>query len=230
VFAQIDRDHGQLDLVVNNAWGGYTKMLKSIHIDRTGRIPVDPDDPSDLESYSYWDDPFWKQAVAVWDDTFLVGVRSAYVTSTLAAQRMVRQNSGLIVSMGAGGGVNPGRNPVPYGAAHAAIDRMTKDMAIQFARFGRSVAAVSLYPCWAVAALEDEENAETPMFVGRSIAALAGDKDIMGKTGRILLTRRLAKEYGFTDIDGNQPMTRMADPDSAYYAFDIAALMAKAKS
>ena len=52
VFEQIDREQGQIDLLVNNAWGGYTKMLKSIHIDRTGQIPVDPADPSAVESYS----------------------------------------------------------------------------------------------------------------------------------------------------------------------------------
>jgi dehydrogenase/reductase SDR family protein 1 len=48
-------------------------------------------------------------------------------------------------------------------------------------------------------------NSESPQFVGRAVAALASDSDVMGKSGRVLVAAGLAQEYGFTDIDGKQP-------------------------
>lgn len=46
---------------------------------------------------------------------------------------------------------------------------------------------------------------ESSQFIGRAIAALASDKNVMLKTGQILVAADLAKEYGFKDIDGIQP-------------------------
>ena len=43
------------------------------------------------------------------------------------------------------------------------------------------------------------------MYVGRAVVALATDPKRMKKTGRILLTGEMAKEYGFRDIDGTCP-------------------------
>ena len=48
-------------------------------------------------------------------------------------------------------------------------------------------------------------DSETPAYLGRAVAALAADPDVMAKTGRALATWGLAKEYGFTDVDGTQP-------------------------
>jgi hypothetical protein len=50
-----------------------------------------------------------------------------------------------------------------------------------------------------------EKWMESPLFVGRAVIALATDPEIMEKTGSVYLTRALAQEYGFTDIDGHQP-------------------------
>jgi hypothetical protein len=52
---------------------------------------------------------------------------------------------------------------------------------------------------------KDLEWTESPEYVGRAIAALAADPDVMGRTGRILHTRDLGREYGFCDIDGKDP-------------------------
>jgi NAD(P)-dependent dehydrogenase (short-subunit alcohol dehydrogenase family) len=46
---------------------------------------------------------------------------------------------------------------------------------------------------------------ETPYYIGRAVAALAADPNIMEKTGKTLATWDLSEEYGFTDIDGTQP-------------------------
>ncbi|HJW92052.1 MAG TPA: SDR family oxidoreductase, partial [Thermoanaerobaculia bacterium] len=48
-------------------------------------------------------------------------------------------------------------------------------------------------------------ESETPMLVGRAVAALAGDRHVMKKTGRVFNSAELAREYGFTDVDGRVP-------------------------
>ena len=51
----------------------------------------------------------------------------------------------------------------------------------------------------------DLGNSESPEFIGRAVAALAADPDVVRYTGRVLVAASLAKEYGFTDIDGKTP-------------------------
>ena len=51
----------------------------------------------------------------------------------------------------------------------------------------------------------DLSNSESPQFIGRAVAALAADPDIMRRTGQVLVAAALGQEYGFTDIDGKQP-------------------------
>jgi dehydrogenase/reductase SDR family protein 1 len=46
---------------------------------------------------------------------------------------------------------------------------------------------------------------ESPLYVGRAVASLASDPNVLGKSGSILVTRAPAAEYGFTDIDGHSP-------------------------
>jgi dehydrogenase/reductase SDR family member 1 len=74
------------------------------------------------------------------------------------------------------------------------------------------VAAVSLYPglvrtekVMEAAAWLDLTNSESPEFIGRAVAALAGDPNVMRHTGSVQVAARLAVEYGFTDIDGKAP-------------------------
>ena len=47
-------------------------------------------------------------------------------------------------------------------------------------------------------------KAESPEFPGRAITALAVDPDVLAKSGRVFTTPELAREYGFTDVDGKQ--------------------------
>jgi len=52
---------------------------------------------------------------------------------------------------------------------------------------------------------------ESPFYIGRAVAALATDPNIMDKTGRVLTVGDLAREYAFTDHDGRQPPTYLMD-------------------
>ncbi len=97
-----------------------------------------------------------------------------------------------------------------YGVSKAATDKLTADMAHELRK--HNVAVVSLYPgmvrtekVMEAAAFLDLSNSESPQFMGRAVAALASDPDIMRKSGQVLVAASLALEYGFTDIDGKQP-------------------------
>ena len=51
----------------------------------------------------------------------------------------------------------------------------------------------------------DYVTSETPLFVGRAIAALAADRNIMKKSGRVFSSWGLSEEYDFCDADGSHP-------------------------
>jgi hypothetical protein len=57
----------------------------------------------------------------------------------------------------------------------------------------------------AAAAYLDLSNSESPEFIGRAVAGLARDPDSLRWSGRVVVAATLAREYGFTDIDGTQP-------------------------
>src|SRR5947199_5562085 len=99
---------------------------------------------------------------------------------------------------------------VAYGVAKAATDKMTADMAVELKPHG--VAVVSLYPglvrtekVMQAAAWLDLSNSESPEFVGRAVASLAADPDVMRYTGTVQVAAQLAIDYGFTDVDGKAP-------------------------
>jgi dehydrogenase/reductase SDR family member 1 len=187
VFKQIKKKEGRLDLLVNNAWGGYKRLRNR----------------KQYPGYK-WKDPFWKQPLGIWDDMHSVGVRSNYVASVLAAQIMLEKNSGLIVSISFYSGRKYYGN-VPYGVAKAAVDRLASDMAEELKPHG--IASVSLYPGHVIDRKPSSNpKRESAQFVGRAIAALASDPKILERTGQILVVAEIAKEYGFTDIDGTQPL------------------------
>ena len=51
----------------------------------------------------------------------------------------------------------------------------------------------------------DLSMTESPEYVGRAVAALAGDPELMRLTGEVLTAGDLARAYGFNDVDGSQP-------------------------
>jgi NAD(P)-dependent dehydrogenase (short-subunit alcohol dehydrogenase family) len=140
---------------------------------------------------------------------FNAGARAHYHASQLAAPVMISQRRGLIVNISFWAAQKYIGN-VAYGVSKAATDKMTADMATELKPHG--VAVVSLYPglvrtekVMEAAKWLDLTNSESPEFIGRAVASLAVDTDVLRHTGRVLVAARLAKEYGFTDIDGKTP-------------------------
>jgi NAD(P)-dependent dehydrogenase (short-subunit alcohol dehydrogenase family) len=188
-FERVAREAGGLDILVNNVWGGYERMID--------------------QGQFTWGKPFWEQPLWRWDSMFEAGVRAHYHASQLAAPKMIDRHAGLIVNISFWAAQKHLAN-VAYGVSKAATDKMTFDMAHELKPHG--VAVVSLYPglvrtekVMEAAAFLDMSNSESPEFIGRAVAALAGDADVIRHTGKVLIAAALAQEYGFTDLDGKTP-------------------------
>lgn len=185
LFAQIRHADNKIDLLVNNVWGGY-----ELHDDSFG-------------------EPFWEQTMARWEGMFVAGLRAHFTASRLAAPLMIAKGSGLIINISAG---DHGKflHTTMYDTAKAAVDRLAFGMAQELRKY--NIAALSLHPGWVRTervlkameeAPEDELSAaHSPQYVGRAIAALAAEKNIMEKSGKTLSVGEIAKAYQFTDIDG----------------------------
>ncbi len=190
VFAEATA-HGRLDLLVNSAWGGYEGMVE--------------------DGAFTWPAPFWEQPMRRWTAMMDAGVRAAFVCSAHAARIMTAQRSGLIVNLSFWAAQKRLGNAI-YGAAKAATDKLSADMAQELAPYG--VAVLSLYPglvrteAVLAAAAEgafDLAESESPEFIGRVIAALADDPRLMARSGQALVAASVAEELSVVDIDGRQP-------------------------
>ena len=188
-FKQILKESKKVDVLVNNAWGGYEKMVEG----------------SKLTFFKpFWEQPFWR-----WDAMFDAGVRAAYTASALAARTMIKKKKGLIVHISFWA-AQVYMNNTQYGVSKAAVDKLAEYMAHELKKY--QVAVVSLYPglvrtesVMRNAKHFDMSNSESPQFIGRVVAALARDPNIMKKSGKVLVAAQEALEYGVQDIDGKQP-------------------------
>lgn len=188
-FNLILRETSAIDILVNNVWGGYERMVE--------------------DGNFTWPKPFWEQPLWRWDAMFSAGVRAHYQASQLAAPVMIARQRGLIVNISFWAAQKHIGN-VAYGVSKAATDKMTADMATELKPHG--VAVVSLYPglvrtekVMDAAKFLDLTNSESPEFIGRAVGALAADPDVVRYTGKVLVAAALAMEYGFIDIDGKRP-------------------------
>ena len=196
LFARIREDHGRLDLLVNNVWGGY-------------------EDPNCRPLTIA---PFWEQSLQQWDRMFTAGVRAHLTASRLAAPLMVPRRRGLIVSTTANLRALPYMRNLFYDLAKNAVSHLVWAMAQELRE--HNVAAVALAPGFmrteriveaftragAAHALDGPGGPkETPFYLGRAIVTLAADPRVLDKSGELLEVGALAQEYGFTDLDGSQP-------------------------
>ena len=188
LFEQIAAEHGRLDILVNNAWGGYERMVED------GKFT--------------WAAPFWEQPAWRWEAMLTAGVRAAFVASQHAARVMVPRKRGLIVNVSQWAAQKYLGNVI-YGVSKAATDKLTADTAAVLRDHG--VTVVSLYPglvrteAVLAAGVFDLSNSESPEFAGRAVAALAADADVQRRTGQVLVAAQLGVDYGFTDVDGRSP-------------------------
>ena len=190
-----DEQGGRLDLLVNDIWGG---------------------DP-----LTRWGTPFWEQSL----DDGLALLRQALethlVTSWHLVPLMVARRSGLVIEIT--DGVEAGyRGAFFYDLAKAGVIRLAVAQAAELKPHG--VTALALTPGflrseamldhfgvteanWRDAAAKNPDfiASETPAYVGRAVAALAGDPDVGRFSGQALSSWGLSEVYGFVDADGTQP-------------------------
>lgn len=180
---------GRLDIVVNNAWPGYEHMVEG-------------------QEFT-WGRPFWQQPIRRWDAMIDVGVRAAFIASRAAAPILIGSGRGLIVNISFWAAELYNGNAI-YGISKAAANKMAADFAHDLRP--HNVAALALYPglvrteaVLRAAEFFDLSNSESPQFIGRTIAGLWRDRDLMAKSGRAHVAAQLALDYGISDIDGSRP-------------------------
>jgi dehydrogenase/reductase SDR family protein 1 len=194
-FARIAEATPSLDVLVNNSWGGYSRMMED------GKFT--------------WGLPFWQQPAHRWASMMDAGVRAAWAVSSRAVPLMLDKSipraDGLIVNISVWAAQKFIGNAI-YGVSKAATDKLTADMAHELRPHGVSV--ISLYPglVRTEAVLEAAkygvftlDNSESPEFLGRVIAALARDPRLSERSGTVVVAAQAAIELGVKDVDGKQP-------------------------
>lgn len=191
LFEQVQREQGRIDLLVNNAWGGHETF--------DGQFET----------------PFWEHQLSHWDSMMDRGMRNHLLASRAAAPMLVRQGHGLIVATTFWDRDRYLRGNLYYDLAKAAINRLAFGVAQEMRPHG--VASLAVSPGWmrtelVLAGHQTDEahwqerpalaRTESPRYLGRAVAALAADANVMQKSGSVLRVADLAREYGFTDVDG----------------------------
>jgi NAD(P)-dependent dehydrogenase (short-subunit alcohol dehydrogenase family) len=149
---------------------------------------------------------------------FTAGVRAHLTAARLAVPLMLPQRRGLIVSTTANLDALPYLRNLFYDLSKNAVARMAWAMAQELREHG--IAALAVAPGFmrtervveafrragASAALDGPGGPkETTAYLGRAIVALASDDQVIEKSRQLVEVGTLAREYGFTDIDGTQP-------------------------
>jgi NAD(P)-dependent dehydrogenase (short-subunit alcohol dehydrogenase family) len=192
LFARVVREHGSIDLLVNNAWGGHETL-----------------------THEWLDKPFWEQPLSHWQSMFDHGVRNHVIACQAVARQLIEQQRGLIVTTTYWDRGHYIKGNLFYDLAKSTMNRLAVDVAEELRPHG--ITSLALAPGWMrteiiLAAFKtDEDNwqkvpplagTESPRYIGRAVAALARDPKVFSKTGGVHLVGKLATEYGFTDIDG----------------------------
>lgn len=248
--ALIERNGGQAAAVrVDHTEEAEVQRLAERVRSETGRLDVLVNSIWGADSMVGWGQSFWEidlTGVQQYLDQTLI---SHIITNRHLAPLMVEADRGLIVEM-IDGHFAGYRGNILYDLVKASLARLAYGMALELARKG--VTALSLSPGFlrSEAVLEHfgvaEENwreaiardpyfaeSESPQLVGRGVAALAADQDVRHKAGLMCFACDLAREYGFTDVDGRVPdfprlfdanVTKMAanpplDAEAQYFAW-----------
>jgi NAD(P)-dependent dehydrogenase (short-subunit alcohol dehydrogenase family) len=195
-FERVGRETHGIDILVNNVWGGYENS-------ECRPLPLVP---------------FWEQSLHQWDAMFTAGVRAHLAASRLAVALMLPQRRGLIVSTTANLEALPYLRNLFYDLAKNAVARLSFAIAQELREQGIAALAVApgfmrterVVEAFRRAGASEAINGpggpkETTAYLGRAIVALASDARVMEKSGQLVEVGTLAREYGFTDVDGTQP-------------------------
>ncbi|WP_086852288.1 SDR family oxidoreductase [Streptomyces coeruleofuscus] len=202
VRALVDRiadEQGRLDVLVNDIWGG--------------------------EKLFEWESPLWEHDLDNGLRLLRLAVETHAVTSHHALPLMLRNPGGLVVEVTDGTADYNAENyrvNFFYDLAKTSVLRMAFALGQELGP--RGATAVALTPGWLRSEMMldiygvREDNwrdalervphfaiSETPRYVGRAVVALAADPDVARWNGRSLSSGGLAREYGFTDLDGSRP-------------------------
>ncbi|WP_329043349.1 SDR family oxidoreductase [Streptomyces sp. NBC_01422] len=196
---RIDAEQGRLDVLVNDVWGG--------------------------ERLFAFDKPVWEHDLDDGLRLLRLGVETHAITSHFLLPLLVRRAGGLVVEMTDGTAAYNAanyRNSYFYDLVKNSVLRMAFVLAHELEPHGGT--AVALTPGWMRSEMMldafgvTEENwrdaltevphfciSESPAYVGRGVAALAGEPGVSRRNGGSLSSGQLAQEYGFTDLDGSRP-------------------------
>ncbi len=196
---RIEADHGRLDVLVNDVWGA--------------------------EHLFEWSSSVWEHDLGNGLRLLRLAIDTHLITSHHALPLLTRRPGGLVVEVTDGTAAYNAdhyRLSMFYDLAKTSVIRMAWGLARELRP--HECTAVALTPGWmrSEAMLEHhgvgEANwrdatertphfciSETPRYVGRAVAALAGDPDVSRWSGQSLSSGQLAQVYGFTDLDGTRP-------------------------
>src|SRR5262245_28007585 len=207
LFSRIDREHGRVDVLVNSIAG---------------------EDPM-MQHFT----SFWKTNLENGEAVFRQALLSHIITAKHAALLMIREKSGLIVEVTESDIAMAGGNPMSQ-AVKLSLKGLALSMAAELKP--HNVAAIAITPGflrsesmlenfgvteanWREGGKADKNflESESPLFVGRAVAALAADSAVLERTGQLCSSWELARHYRFTDVDGSRP-------DWGSLAFDLSEL------
>lgn len=199
LFERVESEQGRLDVLVN---------------DLTGDGYMEPG----------WGIPFTERSLDLGLKLLHTGVDTHIINSYYAVPLLIKGGGGLIVEMTDGVDIKEVRQGMFYYSLEKSfVIRLALGLSEELRE--HNIAVVALSPGfmrseevldymgvreenWRDALAKDPHfvYSETPFYVGRAVAALAADPEIMKKSGQALLSGRLAREYTFTDVDGTQPV------------------------
>jgi NAD(P)-dependent dehydrogenase (short-subunit alcohol dehydrogenase family) len=199
----IRREHGQIDVLVNDIWGA--EMLKG--------------GPAD------WNKPIWELDLDDGLRILRLAIDTHLITSHYLLPLLIDEPGGLLVEVTDGTAEHNAsryRISVFYDLTKVAVNRLAFSQGHELEPFGTTAVAVT--PGWLRSEMMldafgvSEENwrdsdiappdfalSESPRYVGRAVVALASDPDRARWNQQSVHSGQLAREYGFTDIDGSQP-------------------------
>ncbi|MDF2651482.1 MAG: short-chain dehydrogenase, partial [Paenibacillus sp.] len=199
LIARIENEQGRLDILVNDVWGA--------------------------EYLAQWNVPVWEHSLERGLRMLRLAINTHIITSHFALPLLIRNKNGLVIEITDGTAEYNDRNyrlSMFYDLAKTSVIRMAQSLAHELSPY--NCTAIAVTPGWMRSEIMldhygvKEENwrdatvkephfiiSESPRFVGRAVAALAGDPEAARWNGHSLSSGKLAQVYGFYDLDGSQP-------------------------